>query len=147
MLSGASQRKIPETTVRATRRFLEINLAKRQLSLEGGREKEREARMRMTGRSERLRGKRTVRSRRAARAPPDPLLEILYISPRGIRTLRCTALSPRNFLSVAFLNGDARSPFTRATRGNSQESLHFSQKNAFRVVRAARSRVTNVRHP
>lgn len=61
----------------------------------------------MTGRSERLRGKRTmsVRSRRAARAPPDPLLEILYISPRGIRTLRCTTLSPRNFLSVAFLNG------------------------------------------
>lgn len=39
--------------------------------------------------------------------------EILYISSRGIHALRCTALSPKNFLSVAFLNGDARSPFTR----------------------------------
>lgn len=36
MLSGASQRKISETRVRATRRFLEINSAERQLSLEDG---------------------------------------------------------------------------------------------------------------
>lgn len=137
--------------MRATRGFLEINSAERQLSREGdslrrrrrkrkGGESEDDAEKRASGRKEDNVRSLAPRSRTSG----SSLLEILYISPRGIRALRCTALSPRNFLSVAFLNSGARwSPFTRASRGNSQEGLHFSLKNAFRVVRTARSRVTN----
>lgn len=59
---------------------------------------------------------------------PDPLFEVpVYFTSGNTWAPRCTALSPRNFLSVAFLNG-ARSPsrVVELSRGSSRRRAVIS---------------------